>query len=58
MLCSSTLEGDFLTVYNKKQTYLGVVEQFITENDNCKAVHVACENCGVVMKVIVMKGLS
>ena len=41
-----------------KITYLGVVEQFITENDNCKDVHVACEHCGVVMKFIVMKALS
>ena len=42
MLCISTLEADFLKVSNKKQTYLGVVEQFITENDNCKDVHVVC----------------
>ena len=34
---------------SSKQTYLGVVEQLITENDNC-------EICGgVIMKVIVMK---
>ena len=58
MLCISTLEADFLKVSNQKQTYLGVVEQFITENDNCKDVHVVCEHCGVVMKVIVMKALS
>ena len=56
MLCISTLEADFLKVSNKKQTYLGVVEQFITEND--KDVHVAYANCGVDMKVIVMKALS
>ena len=43
---------------NQKQTYLGVVEQFITENDNCKDVHVVCGHCGVVMKVIVIKVLS
>ena len=37
-----------------KQTYLGVVEQLITENDNYQQV--ACENCAcVIMKVIVMK---
>ena len=58
MLCISTLEADFFNVSNQKQTYLGVVEEFITENDNCKDVHVACENCGVVMKIIVMKALS
>ena len=58
MLCISTLEADFFKVSNQKQTYLGVVEQFITENDNCKDVHVVCEHCGVVMKVIVMKALS
>ena len=40
---------------NQNQRYLRVVEQFITENDNCKDVHVAC---GLVMKVIVMKALS
>ena len=39
---------------SSKQTYLGVVEQLITENDNYQQV--ACENCGgVIMKVIVMK---
>ena len=36
MLCISTLEADF----SLKQTHLGVVEQFITENDHCKDVHV------------------
>ena len=36
------------------QTYLGVVEQLITENDNYQQV--ARDNCGgVIMKVIVMK---
>ena len=58
MLCFSPLEADFLKVPNKKQTYLRVVEQCITENNNCKDVHVACEHCGVVMKVIVMKAMS
>ena len=39
---------------SSKQTYLGVVEQLITENDNYQQV--ARENCGgVIMKVIVMK---
>ena len=39
---------------SSKQTYLGVVGQVITENDNYQQV--ACENCGgVIMKVIVMK---
>ena len=52
MLCISTLEVDF----SSKQTYLGVVEQFITENDHCRDV--ACENCRVVMKVNVIKALS
>ena len=33
-----------------KQTYLGVIEHVITENDNYQ--HVACENCGgAIMKV-------
>ena len=37
-----------------KQTYLCVVEQLITENDNFKQV--ARENCGgVIMKIIIMK---
>ena len=35
-----------------------MVEQFITENDNCKDVHVVCGHCGVIMKVIVMKALT
>ena len=35
-----------------------MAEQFITENDNCKDVHVVCGHCGVIMKVIVMKALS
>ena len=52
MLCMSTLEADFLKVSNQKRTYLGVVEQFITENDSCKDVHVACGHCGVVMKAL------
>ena len=39
---------------SSKQTYLGVMEQVITENNNYQQV--ACGNCGVViMKVIVMK---
>ena len=39
---------------SNKGTYLGVVEQLITENDNYQPV--ACENCGgVIMTVIVMK---
>ena len=54
MLCISTLEVDF----SSKQRYLGVVEQFITDNDNCEDVHVTCEHCRVVMKVIAMKALS
>ena len=48
MLCISTLEADF----SSKQTYLGVVEQFITDNNHCKDVHVACANCRVVMKAL------
>ena len=39
---------------SSKQTYLGAVEQLITEND--KYQQVTCENCGgVIMEVIVMK---
>ena len=39
---------------SSKQTYLDVVEQVITENNNYKQV--ACKNGGgVIMKVIVMK---
>ena len=39
---------------SSKQTYLGVVEQLITENDHYQQE--ARENCGcVIMKVIVMK---
>ena len=39
---------------SSKQTYLGVVEQLITENDNYQQV--ASENCGdVIIKVIVIK---
>ena len=39
---------------SSKLTYLGMVEQVITENDNYQQV--ACENCGgVIMKVILMK---
>ena len=39
---------------SSKQTYLGVVEQLITENNNYQQE--ARENCGgVIMKVIVMK---
>ena len=39
---------------SSKQTYLDVVEQLITENDNYQQV--ACENYGgVIMKSIVMK---
>ena len=39
---------------SSKQTYLGVVEQVITENNNYQQI--ACTNCGgVIMKVIVMK---
>ena len=42
-----------LECVSSKQTYLGVVEQLITENDNYQ---VARKNCGgVIMKVIVMK---
>ena len=38
---------------SSKQTYLGVVEEVITDNNYQQ---VACENCwGVIMKVIVMK---
>ena len=51
MLYISTLEVDF----SSKQIYLGVVEQFITDNNHCKDVHVTCANCRVVMKVIVRK---
>ena len=58
MLCISTLEADLLKVSNQKQTYLGVVEQFITENDNCKDAHIVCAHYEVIMKVIVMKTLS
>ena len=36
-----------------KQTYLGLLEQLITENDNYQ--HVVRENCGgVIMKIIIM----
>ena len=39
---------------SSKQTYLGVMEHLITENDTYQQV--ACENCGGVIKnVIVMK---
>ena len=39
---------------SSKQTYLGVLEQLITDNDNYQQV--SRENCGgVIMKVITMK---
>ena len=42
---------------SSKQTYLGVVEQLITENDNYQQL--ACGNFGgVIMKVIVMMMFS
>ena len=44
-------QADFLKVSRQKQTYLGVVKQCITVNDNCKDVHRACANCSVVKKV-------
>ena len=54
MYFSFTLRHLELEGVSSKQTYLGVVEQFITDNDNFQQV--ARENCGgVILKVIVMK---
>ena len=30
-----------------------MVEQFITENDNCNDVHVVGGHCGIVMKAVI-----
>ena len=54
MLCISILEAEF----SSKQTYLRVMEQFITEKYQCKDVHIACENFRVGMKVIVMEQIT
>ena len=57
-LCISTLETPFLKLHHQKQTFLGVVERFIVENEDCQDVNTPCEECGDILLVVIMKALS
>ena len=37
-VCKSSVECTFLEVTHQKQTFLGVIEQFITNNKECKEI--------------------
>ena len=45
-VCISTLETEFLQLSNQKQTYLGVVERFITGHENCTDIPRIIDSCG------------
>ena len=57
-VCISTLETEFLQLKHQKQTYLGVVERFITGHEECTDVHSICDSCGVTHLNIIMKSLG
>ena len=42
-VCISSVECTFLEVAHQKQTFLGVIEQFITNNEECKEILPMCE---------------
>ena len=57
-VCISTLETEFLQLAHQKQTYLGVVERFITGHEECTYVHSICDSCGVTHLNVIMKSLG
>ena len=57
-VCISTLETEFLQLKHQKQTYLGVVERFITGHEECTDVHSISDSCGVTHLNIIMKSLG
>ena len=44
-VCISSVECTFFEVAHQKQTFLGVIEQFITNNEECKEILLMCEKC-------------
>ena len=53
-VCISTLETEFLQLSHQKQTYLVVVERFITGHEDCTDIHSICDSCGATqLKVII-----
>ena len=54
-VCISTLETEFLQVSHQKQTYLGVVERFITGHEDCTDIHSICDSCGATQLKVIMK---
>ena len=44
-----------MEVVHQKQPFLGVIEHFITNNEECKEVLVMCEECKQMFIVFIMK---
>ena len=57
-VCISSVECTFLEVAHQKQTFLGVIEQFITNNEECKEILIMCEECKQIFLVCIMKAMS
>ena len=57
-VCISSVECTFLDVAHQKQTFLGVIEQFITNNEECKEMLIMCEECKQMFLVCIMKAMS
>ena len=52
------MEYTFFEVSHQKQTFLGVIEQLITNNEECKEILVTCEECKQKFLVCIMKAIS
>ena len=47
MCISAGLEVNFLRVINPRQTLLGVIEKYLTANDDFIGIYYVCEVCDV-----------
>ena len=58
-MCISTgLEVNFLRVINQRQTLLGVIEKYLTANDDFIGIYHVCEVCDETFLVHLMKALK
>ena len=58
MCISAGLEVNFLRVINQRQTLLGVIEKYLTANDDFIGIYHVCEVCDETFLVHLMKALK
>ena len=56
--CTCTMETEFLQLSHQNQTYLGVIERFITGYEDCRDIQHISDSCGATQLKVIMKSLG